>query len=448
MNEQQKSAPDPGRRERARYTQESISEADRRIDRAFALLGLTSEGKLVCPICHTAKRGKVVMKTSTKTGRPYWRCHRCTDPGEGSDRRPWGGSAIDLLRTYGGRDFPTAVGELLGDVEGGAAAEKLDIVRIAPSFRATVDVEIYDRIRDAGSYEKAAEYYGRWHISEDAVRKVGATLIEDPKALQQQLTAEYGPLRLAEAGVTTEDREGGTVFLFSEDYNVVEPHTAPSGHVVGMQFRPSPRRLEAVYAHKRWKKRWSGHVGDDGVELEPAEAWRRAYAKDRSVGRRSPYVTPFLSLRGGGPDHLVGGGLHLLYHLPAGSDIYVVEGIKDLMAALTLGVAAYAIPGVSAMPPAGAVDILRKHRLHVMLDGDDAGAAGRESLVRELAAAGVHATPADHLKDGMDVTDTLVQRNAHAGCLCSTCETWRAERPWDRSTCTCRTCRAARTTEG
>lgn len=441
-------APTPERRSKNRYKAEQISEADRMIAKAFVLLGLTTENTLVCPICSTSKRGKVKIKQSAQTGRPYWRCHRCTDPGEGSELRPWGGSAIDLLKLYGGRDFPTAVGELLSDVNEGASAEKISSVTIAPSFRATVDVEIYDNIRDAGSYDKAAEYYGRWHISPESVRAVGATLIEDPEGLAEQLTSEYGLHRLSEAGVVTEGKDGSTVFLFSEDYCVVEPHTAPSGHVVGMQFRPSPRRLEAVAAHKQWKKRWSGVQDQNGETVEPAEAWRRAYSKDRTVGRRSPYVTPFLSLRGGGPDHLVGGGLHLLYPLPSGSDVYVVEGIKDLMAAHTMGVAAYAIPGVSAIPPERAIAILRKHRLHVMLDGDKAGEQGRENLVNELRSAGVDASPADHLKDGMDVTDTLVEREAHVGCPCGTCEAWRAERPWDAATCACRTCRTARTTTG
>lgn len=446
---QEPSAPSAEQRpRRTRYTPEQISEADSRIDRAFAILGLVGDGNLACPICRTSKRGKVKIKVSNGTQKPYWRCHKCPDPGEGSNRRPWGGSAIDLMRNYGGRNFPTAVAELLGEGPSGEVATPLKGITISPSFRAVVDVEIYDRIRDAGSYELAGDYYGPWHISPEAVRSVGATLIQDPNNLQSQLLEEFGEARLVEAGVITSNREGQAIFLFSEDYNVVEPHTAPSGHVVGMQFRPSPERLKEVVAHKEWKKAWSGRQDEDGNELEAAEVWRKAYASDRNVGRRKPYVTPFLSLRGGGSDHLVGGGLHLIYKLPPGSDVYVVEGIKDLMAARTMGVDAYAIPGANVIPPDGALEVLKKHRIRVMLDGDAAGAQGRDSLVRDLVARGLNAEPADILSDGKDVTDILVERNAHAGCGCRTCTSWRERFPWDALSCGCRSCREARITAG
>lgn len=427
-----------------RYTKEEIERADRRVDRAFALLGLVGPSGPVCPICGTSKRGKVQMKTS-QSGRPYWKCHRCVDPGEGDAPRPWGGSAIDLLKQHGGFSFTKAVRHLLSeDDPEGDMSEKVRMVAAAPSFRAVVDVEVYDLIRDSGSVEEAARYYGTWHISPEAVQRAGATYITDAEALKTDLVERYGHDRLAQAGVTTVDSKGRTIFLFSDDYPVVEPHTAPSGHVVGMQFRPSPERMLAVKAHKDWKRRWSGIAGEDGSEMDPSDAWRAAYTKDRSVGARAPYVTPFLSLRGGGPDHLVGGGLHIVHSAPEGSDVYVVEGIKDMMAALTMGVVAYAIPGVSAVPPDNALEVLRRHRILVSLDGDAAGESGREALTAMLADKGVDARAVDGLRPGMDITDVLVERNAHAGCVCSTCSSWRQERGWDPATCACRTCRVAR----
>lgn len=421
----------------ARYSDEDIKKADGEILRAFALLGLVSkEGTLVCPVCGTSKRKKVELKTSTSSGKHYWTCHKCPES--------WGGSAIDLLKEHGGRTFVQAIEELLGISETGKGKLTLPKIEISDAFAATVDVEVYDAVRDAGSVEKAQQYYARWHIDPEAVREAGSTLIEDPDTLQKKLVETFGLPRLFACGLVTEDKNKNPVFLFNRDYPVVEVHQAPSGHVVGMQFRPSTARMQLVQAHKAWKKRWSGLTDQDGNEIEADEAWRKAYEKDQAVGRKAGYVTPFLSLKGGTPDHLVGCGLKRLIEIPRPSTVYIVEGFKDLLAARTIGVEAYAIPGTGVMPPERSIEILKLHQIIVMLDGDAAGAAGREHLVSYLVDRGVNAKPIDEIRENMDVADILVERHAHAGCACETCSAWRESHPFDQATCPCKTCRTAR----
>jgi len=432
------------------FEREQIELADAQFQRAFAILGLVSEdNNLVCPLCHTSKRGKVQIKVSSKTEKPYWTCHKCSDPGPSAEPqlRPWGTSAIDLLKHYGERSFPEAVEELLGLRESSKTAKLpvLSLNDIGESFQAVVDVEVYDFIADWGSSDLAASYYARWHISRAAVEEVGASVIEDAKALQDELVKKFGWPRLFDAGVVILDKHQRNFFLFSDDYPVIEPHRAPSGHVVGLQFRPSGERLEKVYAHKKWKNTWSGHIDPEtGEELEASEAWRRAYVKDPSIGPKHGYITSFLSLRGGTPDHLVGGGLPRLIQLPAGSRVFIFEGIKDLMAARTLDVEAYAIAGTGAMPSDRVVELLKRFKVLVALDGDQAGVEARQNVVTYLTEKGVDASAFDKMREGMDVTDSLVEATAHAGCTCETCTLWVEEHPYDPDTCLCKTCRDAR----
>lgn len=423
---------------RREFSREEIEQADGEILRAFAILGLVSkENTLICPVCGTQKRKKVELKTSSSSGKPYWTCHKCPEA--------WGGSAIDLLKQHGNRSFVEAVEELLGVSSSGRGTVTIPKIAISDAFAAIVDVEVYDTIRDAGSLQAAQAYYARWHIAPEAVAEAGSTMIEDAEKLQKQLLERFGVERLRACGVVTDDKNGNPVFLFSRDYPVIEVHQAPSGHVVGMQFRPSPERMKLVQAHKAWKKRWSGKLDAEGKELEADEAWRRAYEKDQGVGRKAGYVTPFLSLKGGTPDHLVGCGLQRLVHIERPSTVYVVEGFKDLLAARTLGVEAYAIPGTGVMPPDRTIEILSMHTVVVMLDGDAAGERGRDHLVTYLLERGVDAKPIDSIRAGLDVADILVERTAHGGCGCATCVAWREEHPYDQTTCPCRTCRTTRT---
>jgi acyl-CoA synthetase (AMP-forming)/AMP-acid ligase II len=83
------------------------------------------------------------------------------------------------------------------------------------------------------------------------------------------LLERFGRQRLIACGVLTVDKNGKDFFLFNDDYPVIEVHASPAGHVVGMQFRPSPKRMLKVKAHKEWKRRWSGVVDTDGNEVPP-----------------------------------------------------------------------------------------------------------------------------------------------------------------------------------
>lgn len=432
---------DAGKPIAKRFTQEQIDAADAELALAFAACGLIADGNLVCPNCHTSTRKKVEIKTSRESSRPYWKCYKCPDA--------WGSSAIELVMTHGPvQRFPDAVALLLGLPVNGASGPVTPIVRpnieVNAAFTAEVAWQVYDFVRDSGSLEAAQRYYAQWHIAPEAVAEAGSTQVLDAVKVQKELVSKFGMDKLKAAGLVTVDKNGKDVFLFSDDYNVIEAHTAPSGHVVGMQFRPSIERMKKVQAHKKWKKRWSGTTDADGNPIEPSEAWAKAYALDDTIGPRHPYVTPFLSLRGAGPDHLVGCGLARLVRIPAGSTVYIVEGFKDLLAARTLGLEAYAIPGTGVMPPEKACQILARHKVIVTLDGDEAGTRGREALLAYLAGQGVEATAGNPPRDGMDVTDVLVERTAHGGCTCPTCTDWVADHPYDPATCPCRTCTAQR----
>jgi len=301
-----------------RWTKEQIADADRELALAFAACGLIEGSELVCPTCHTSSRKKVQIKSS-KGGGTYWKCHKCPEA--------WGSSAIELVMAYGPVSrFPDAVGLLLGEEIKGPDGKPLKrttrpAITVTQSFTATVDWTLYDQLVDAGSLEAAQAYYSQWHIAPEAVAEAGSTMLLDAKAVQTALTVEHGMQVLKDAGLVTIDKNGNDVFLFSDDYPVIEPHRTPSGHVVGLQFRPSVERMVKVQAHKTWKRAWSGQTNADGTEIEPTEAWRRAYENDETVGRKAPYVTPFLSLRGAGTDHLVGCGLPRLVSIPQGSTV-------------------------------------------------------------------------------------------------------------------------------
>lgn len=420
----------PNDNRRGRVSQADIDSADEQLALAFQLCGLVADGNLVCPVCSAAKPKKVQLKTSAK-GRPYWTCHPCGAHG----------SATKLLREQQGLKLPQAVDVLLGRAEHKADPTKLPDIVVAPSFTAVVDVEVYDFIRDSGSLEKAQAYYAAWHISPDAVARAGSRYLTNCKQLQAQLLAKFGSDRLRECGVLTTDRNGNDLFLFSDDYPVIEAHETPRGHVVGMQFRPSPRQRAKVESHKKWKRRWSGQRDDKNNVLEPSEAWAVAYAKDpKAAGEKVPYVTPFLSLRGAGTSSLLGGGLATIAKAPKGSKVYVVEGHKDLMAGYTMGALGYSIPGTGNMPSEKVCRLLADYEVIVALDGDAAGAKGRAKLLEHLAKHNVPAKEKTGIREGLDIADILVERHAHNACKCATCHDWREAHPYEPATCPCKTC--------
>ena len=105
-----------------------------------------------------------------------------------------------------------------------------------------------------------------------------------------------------------------------------------------------------------------------------------------------------------------------------------------------MGVEAYAIPGTGVMPPESVCEILKRHKVLVTLDADEAGAKGSENLLAYLLERGITAKTKDDLPAGFDITDILVQRWAHTGCGCATCVKWREKDPGGQ-TCPGPSCR-------
>jgi hypothetical protein len=363
-----------------RVTDDDIEAARHEIARAFALLGLVDGKNPRCPECGTAKKGKVTLRAD----KGYWKCFKCD---------AWG-STIKLLEANG-YGFTDAVSALLGRPVFGevakAAPKKLALPQENSGFRQTLDPEVYAAIAAHGSFVAAARYYARWHIAPKAVRAAGAVRVEDVAAMQADLTERFGRARLVAAGAVKPAEEtdhGADVWLLSDQYPVIEPHKLPDGTIVGMQMRPSETQLAKVAAHKK---------GD------------------------GKYVPKFLSLRGAGPDGLVGCGLDILVNC-VDEPIYIVEGFKDLLAVATMGGRAYAIPGAAAQIPAVALEILARNRPIVALDADDAGVAGAERVAETLKVSGVTQVSVKRdLPAGMDATDVLVARHAKSGCTCASC---------------------------
>lgn len=442
------------------FTEDEKREANTNIALAFQLLGLVADGQLVCPECGGSKR-----KVQAKVGNnPYWKCHKCKAYG----------SVINLLKEKGGYTYPDAVNTLLGRPTTGAVREvsKVELPKIvlSQSFKADVDIDIYDFIRNSGSLQAAQKYYETVaHIKPEVVAESGSTYITDARKLQKELTTKFSMERLKKAGVVTVDKNDRDLFLFSDDYCVIEPHErackdlieswrdyvekakkakaagedlpdAPfvrptcskpaadgHGHVVGMQFRPSLKQRALVDAHKKWKKKWSGIINrETGKAFEPTEAWQAMHdVAPSSAGEKIPYVVPFLSLKGATPESLVGCGLKRLSSLKPGQKIYVVEGFKDWLAARSMNIEAYAIPGTGVLPGEHICKLLRLHIMVPTLDGDAAGAEGRKNLELYFDEVNIKHEPNPNIREGMDVADILIDRYAKNGCTCDTCVDWR-----------------------
>lgn len=372
-----------------------IAEANKQLDRVFALLGLVADGRPVCPACGTNKKAKVVFKQS-KQGGHYWRCYRCGEHGQG----------IALYQERSGVTFPQAVNAILGRVEVPSSARGVQLpkVEIAPSFTAVNDLELYDAVLGMGNLRAAQDYWATWHIAPTAVAEATSRVVTNAPALEKHLIRKFGEERLIMAGLAVRDgRTDRLRFLVNRQYPVIEPQIRPDGHVSAMQFRPSPDQRVKVEAHKDYKR-------------------------DHPCEESGPrYVTPFLSPKGAQPETLIGYGLHRISQITERTQVCVVEGLKDWMAARTLrpSVEVYAIPGTSVMPPAIALEVLARHDVVVILDGDEAGAAGREKLVSYLRDNGVRARPVSRVPEGLDMADRLVLRHARNGCACETCAKFR-----------------------
>lgn len=458
----------PSRPAFKKFEDSELLAANAELALAFQMIGLMKGIKhYACPSCGTESKNKVVLKRS-QSGASYWKCYKCGEHG----------SAIKLLQSHGGYSYPDAVNSLLGRPTSSKVREIPERERVktdlTASFQAVVDIDVYDAIRASGSLAAAQKYYMTIaHISPEAVEECGSTYILNARAVQAELVKKFGMERLKAAGVTTTGKEDKEFFLFSDDYCVIEPHeracvdlrrswrkyeeeaaaavaagetppekpfSPPSckrtttdghGHVVGMQFRPSLAQKKKVTAHKKWKARWGGLIDPEtGVKIDPTDAWQEVYdlAPERA-GPKEPYVTPFLSLKGATPQSLVGCGLRRISGLTPGENIEVVEGFKDVLAARTMGFEAYAIPGTGVMPGPHICELLGQHVMLALLDGDAAGAAGREELMKHFEEQGVYSEESERIREGLDVADMLVEKHALAGCACNTCIEWRSERP-------------------
>jgi hypothetical protein len=446
------------RRRESQFSAEEIAQARAEIKRAFELAGLVSpQGHAVCPKCGKTGRNKV--KLYPQGG---WHCFSgnwC----HGTDN-----SAVDLLLEQGW-NFTEAVAGLLGRPVPQRTRNTAPTPVISAEidgFKAVCDTEVYDALRAFGDLEAAKKYFARWHISGDAVAELGSTMITNPGKVQAAMLAQFGRERLIASGVLSPGENDRPDYwtVGSEHYPVLEPHRDPHGRTVGLQARPSLKREARYKAH-----------------LTYAAAKKEAEARGESF--RDPewnerYVGKFSSLRGGQTGvHLIGGGLPRIAKLENGATVYVVEGLKDLLAMRTLGFEAYALPGVGVTPPAVALAQLGRMNLALAFDADEGGDTGTARLTSSLARAGIVSDElmaewrseyqgSDHQvitaglgalglegemlqaaaqtalsrlaaglrcwrkrpPQGMDVADVLVSRHAAKGCRCATCRTSRGER--------------------
>jgi 5S rRNA maturation endonuclease (ribonuclease M5) len=399
--------------------------ANRQIDRAFQLLRLvTNDGEPICPYC----KGKSVpdkVKVYSKLGR--FTCH--------ADDKHFG-YPIFMMTKLGGHTRDHAVMMLLGyDPKTRKVADLSQLPELVGTvkFTSKPNAEMNRWVIDQALLEPAQAYYAQWFIDPAVVAEVGCrALPEDRKtleALQRRAAREFGIEAMYDAGLVQlrktatvkdthpdlEERAAIAVAKFDDlwfsglppQYPIIEPHVTPNGHVTYMQFRPTGDQLAAVQAHKVGKK-----------AKKAAEAADLVYD-----GEVPKYVPPFMSLRGTPHAAIVGGGLWRIANLdPATTHtIGVVEGIKDLMAARTLGREAYAIPGASTAPPPKVCELLARHKVVVVLDGDRAGNEARPKLVQMLLDAGLPdvTVPSDAelaTFGGRDIADVLADmRRAHTG---------------------------------
>jgi hypothetical protein len=379
----------------ARRSNEDRDKASVELARAMALCGFADGPHLMCPSCGTTKEGKVELRQGKAFKTRYVKCWVCK----------FHMNAIDLVMTYLGLTFPQAINLLNGVTqitddperqrqlaELAAKANK----HLSESFKAELSirtVEVYNAVLSSKyvSLEAAQKYYGQWHISPQAVVTLGFVYITEPILLARDLVQRFGSELVVLSGLAKElgpedhDATGTKLrWMFSANYPVVEPQISPKGLCHSMQFRPSVAQKKKVLAHKTGEGK---------------------------------YVPQFMSLRGAGPNHLIGINLEYLCKLEP-TRVDVVEGAKDVAADLTLGNAAFGMPGTGVLPPKQTVDALRRagHTLRVCMDGDEAGIAAQDKVVDHFIANGF---PPDRISKhpmppGMDIADILVARYQRA----------------------------------
>lgn len=303
------------------------------------------------------------------------------------------GDAHSVL-TEAGYSFPDAVRYLAGKktsakIERPESMPDLQVVK----FEATYDPEILNGVlvygRKTGGVEAAAEFYSQFHISPEAVAESGAVMIKDANHFTKAIVDRFGVERLLSAGLFTDTKRGPRPMM-GESFPIVEPHIHPAtGVPTYMQFRASNEQAARHALHKAGKRPYAGSE-------------------------------KFLSLRGTPKSAQIGMGLPRLATIDPGSTVYLVEGFKDLLAARTMGVEAFAVPGVDFRPGSETLKILSRHNIVVTLDGDAAGSAHRDALASFLEGKGVEASTYA-ISGNYDVADKLILKHAEAGCTCKAC---------------------------
>ena len=353
-----------------RFTPEDLAQARTNIKRALELRGLVDEtGNPICPSCGRSGQGRVRLFP----GGGY-QCFSSEWCNRGN------GKAIDLLVEDGWR-FGDAVLALLGRPHGHTDVPAPKILSEVEGFKAVVDSDVYERLVALGDVDAAVAFYGRWHITEAAVKELGATMITDVPAMKATMLREFGVDRLAACGVVrpADDKRKEYWTVGNANYPVLEPHHGIDGRIVGLQARASEER----------EARYKQHVAYTQQKKE-AEARGETFRPPASNER---YVGKFSSLRGGQPGvHLVGAGLPRLRDLPTGSRVHIVEGVKDLLAMRSIGDGkheAYALPGVGVAPPEEVIYLLARFDLRIAFDGDAGGDVGTQRLAEHLVRGGI-----------------------------------------------------------
>lgn len=389
------------------FTDQEKSDARANIQEALVIAGLVSGGHPMCPNRCEFKKGRLKVY-----GDGGLKCHKC---GFYSD-------SIGILRNVAGYSFRDAVNTLLGrPLDGGTSAPKRKpklvgpLPAITPSFTAAVDTDVMHFIRDASSSHWAEQCYARWHIGGAAVAEADCRVIEAPEKLQRMLLNEFSPDRVIAAGLALRPEwdERKLVWMFSAAYPVIEPHRLPNGDWVGLQFRASRATEQLIRSYPAAKN-----------------AYDAAQAEGNTAVQKPRYVPKFMSLKGGAVGkHLVGMGLPAIADSDTGQKVYFVEGMKDLLAMRTFGFLAYAIPGAGHLPPDVAMELFRQKQIVPIAcaDGDDAGRAAQDALVKHFEAAGFKNTKRKDIPDGHDVTDMLIKRHADSGCECTACDSYRGD---------------------
>lgn len=389
---------------------------------ALVIAKLVVDDVVICPACRKpAPKGK--FKIHADGGWKHFGALGCH------------GDAVSVLQAIG---VPT--GDAVRALNGLPTRTEIevpeDLASAAAAFvgvQSKVDIDVFNGVlwygRRTGGVQAAQEFYGTWHISPDAVEESGAVYITDPRHFAGAILERFGAERLIACGLFI-PTERGPYSLISKAFPLVEPHQHPrSGDVLYMQLRGSHAQHAKYLRHK----------------ADPENVPYKGHEK-------------FISLRGVPRAAQIGCGLPAIEQLPVGSNVHIVEGFKDRLAAGTLGLNAYGIPGVDFRPPEKICSLLARHTVFVTLDGDAAGRRGRdgvevrdedgkvvrhtEGLLGYLRRHGVDARPQTIGRADLelDVTDFVVaghasgKLNGGTPCPCATCTTMRSDHPdWFKS---------------